>query len=114
MLIQVKTIAHNSSRTRFQLDEKNYAGIVKRGQCDGFLALLDCANPVRWILVPARRAALLLDRPRDLAALQADCDEAFSKACTEEFTHLLSECATRMRNLTYQILRKRALQGERP
>lgn len=111
MLVQVKTSAHRSSSTLFELGIKDFTGIVESGRRQGILALLDCAAPVRWIVVEATRAKALVGRSVTVAMLWADCEQGLSIDCTEEFTQLILRNADVLQTLTYAVLMRRALRG---
>ena len=113
LLVQVKTSAHRFATTQFELSPEDFAGISEGGRREGFVGFLDCAEPVQWILVSAGRAAGWLGRPVYVSTLRAECDEALSEDCTVEFLDLLSAAAGRIRNTTYAVLCRRALNGYR-
>ena len=111
LLIQVKTSKHSSSATEFELSEADFRGISTQGTSEGILAYLDCAEPVNWIVVPNARARRLVGKSVHVATLRADADELFSDECTEVFTEIILNFKDRLGNLTYSILRRRALEG---
>lgn len=111
MLVQVKASKHGSSATMFELAEADLRGISTMSGGEGMLALLDCAAPARWIIVPLRRARGLVGRAVHIATLQAEADSILSDECTEVFAEMILRCESRLANLTYRILRRRALSG---
>jgi hypothetical protein len=112
MLVQVKTCSHTSAATIFEMTEEDVTGITEAGRRAGVLAFLDCAEPVSWSIVPADRAAAMVGRLVHVATLRADSDHALSEDCTEEFLAMIQTIGHRLRNLTYTLLRDRALAGE--
>lgn len=111
--VQVKTAKHGSPATVFQMSSADFQGITcPTGH--GFLAYLDCAEPVRWILVPHARARRLMDRAVHVATLQAECDDQLSSECTGEFVLLIMGIKDQLCLLPYDVLRSRALAGQAP
>jgi hypothetical protein len=112
LLVQVKTAAHRWAESMFEMLSDDFRGISERGRREGFLALLDCAEPVQWLLVSANRASQLIGQPVHISALKADCDAGLSEDCTLEFRTLLSVSAGRILKMTYPTLCRRALKGD--
>lgn len=112
LLIQVKTFWHRSPTSMFELSSEDIAGIRAVGEREGVLAVLDCAVPVRWNVVPADRAASFIGSSVHAATLRADSNQALSADCTEEFISMVMNAGERFRNFTYGVLRRRALRGE--
>lgn len=108
-LVQVKTSIHSSAATLFEMTDQDLKGIEPAGTRRGFLAFLDSAQPVSWIIVPFDRAQLLLGRPVPVATLRADSSENLSLEYTQEFFDVLEKVGDRLHRLTYPILRARAL-----
>jgi hypothetical protein len=112
VIVQVKTVLHSSAGTVFDLSQSDFAGISKLGRRDGFLAVLDCAEPAQWILISSDRAATLLTGPVRIATLVAVREREMSVDCTEEFEQIVRSYASDLRNLSYGLLRDRALQNQ--
>src|SRR5262249_26068637 len=110
ILVQVKTVTHSSASTLFELTQADLAGISKLGRRDGFLAVLDCAEPAQWIIVSSQRAARLIGGPVHISTLAAVSNREVSADCTEEFKELVQSHAHELSNLSYGLLRNRALQ----
>jgi len=110
--VQVKTALHSTTSRQFELAEGDLTGIQSGSGNRGYLAVLDCAPPVAWLLVPEARMRSSVGRAVHIATLQAERDAAFSEDCTECFLDLLAVLGPRLPNLTYRLLAKRALRGE--
>lgn len=111
LLVQVKTVLHSSQWTRFELGPEDLAGITALGRRDGLLAVLDCAEPVQWVVVAADRAKGLVGQIVPLPTIQAISRPEMSSDCTEEFSEMVRTHRERLHNLTYSVLRSRALSG---
>ena len=111
LIVQVKTIWHRSHWTMFDLRSEDLSGISAAGRRDGLLAVLDCAEPAKWIVVAAYRAATLVGQSVHLATLQAISRPELSSDCTEEFSSIIRTQQNRLQTLTYSVLRSRALSG---
>jgi hypothetical protein len=112
LLIQVKTFWHRYPTSVFELSTEDVGGIQATGEREGILAVLDCAVPVRWNVVPADRAASLTGFAIPAATLRADSNRSLSEDCTAEFLGIVLNTGDKLRNLTYRLLRRRALRGE--
>jgi hypothetical protein len=110
--IQVKAVLHSDAGSELTIGPEDYAGIALTGYADGYLAVLDCALPVSWLLIPADRVRLVVARPALLATFRADCQEPLSTECTDVFFELISEAEKRLPLLTFRLLANRALRGE--
>lgn len=109
LLVQVKTTAHRSSATLFQFGSEDISGITAKGRRQGLLAVLDCAQPAQWIVVENERASALVGQQVHLATLQAISNPEVSADCTTEFMEIVTVHEMRILNLTYGIMRVRAL-----
>jgi hypothetical protein len=112
MIVQVKSIQHASHLAGFQLTSADLAGIVPAELTKGYLALLDCADPVSWIIVEHSKACQFVDRPSPMAGLRAAAELQISQDCTEEFTNIILLAKDRLNVLTYPLLVRRALDGK--
>lgn len=113
LLIQVKSILPSRRHRRYTLGTQDLEGIHPPDLgYQGLLALLDCAPPVSWIVVDYHRLCKLGRNPVSLVTLRAMADRQLSLRCTEEFVKLISIHGERLGNLTFHVLRSRALQGE--
>ena len=75
----------------------------------GYLAVLDCALPLAWIVLPHERLKRRGSGPVHLVTLRAMADTELSSLCTQEFAKLLIDNRERLLNLTFHLLRDRAL-----
>lgn len=112
LVVQVKTSSHSWAGSMFEMNSSDFSGIGCAGRREGLLAFLDCAEPVRWIMVRSDRARAFVGRLVHVSTLQAESDEALSEDCTEEFLEIIVELGDRLLNLTYPLLRVRALRQE--
>lgn len=111
-LIQVKTSIHSSSATLFELTLDDLNGIRPTGRNQGLLAFLDSAQPVSWIIVRFERVKALLGRSVHVSSLRADSDQILSECYSDEFFEVLDGVGDRLINLTYPLLRRRAMEGK--
>lgn len=109
--VQVKTVKHGSAATLFELAEADCDGI-SGSSSEGVLALLDCAEPVRWVIVAYERARSLVGRPLHLATLRGNEHQQLSEECSDEFVALVVRSRSQLPLVPYQVLRDRALQGD--
>lgn len=112
LLVQVKTVLHSSAGTVFGLSRHDLAGISKLGRRDGFLAVLDCAEPAQWILVESHRAVPLVTEQVRIATLVAMSDRQMSADCNEEFEEIARSHTADLCNMSYGLLRERALRNQ--
>ena len=108
-LIQVKTLHHRSANALIELSSDDALGVLAIGRRVGWFAVLDCAVPVQWLMIGRKRAMRLIAAPMRLATLRANCDLEFSNECNEHFRQIVSENQARLGNLSYTVLRNRAL-----
>jgi hypothetical protein len=85
------------------------ADITALGRRTGWFAVLDCAAPARWNVVTGRRAGWLLGKPMYVTTLRANSDSVMSSNCNDQFREIVSTNSARLPNLSYTILRNRAL-----
>lgn len=111
VLVQVKSLAHVRSSSQLLVVAEDLAGIACPEEDRGYLAVLDCAVPVSWFVIPEPNARLLVGRPANLATLQADRAEPLSSECSEIFLDLILGLQDRLERLPYALLRERALRG---
>lgn len=109
---QVKAVVHAQLRSQLILTPEDLAGIGSRFGSDGYLAILDCAMPVNWIVIPESRARLFVERPMLIATLQAERIEPLSSECTDVFLDLILEEKGRLEHLPFGIVARRALRAE--
>ena len=109
ILVQVKTVAHRTTRSAIELSSEDVAGIAAMGRRGGWFAVLDCAVPVQWIMIPGKRAAALLGKPLYLATLRAHGEPDMSAECNEHFFQMMGANRSHLFNLRYPVLRSRAL-----
>ena len=110
--IQVKSGKHTGPLSIFQLSSADFAGIPSGEGSKGYLAFLDCAEPVSWSLVEASVARQFLNRSMPIAAVRAARDEQMSRNCTEVFVEIVLSAKDRLSQLTFALLANRALNGE--
>jgi hypothetical protein len=78
----------------------------------GYLALLDCAVPVFWMMLAHDHPILRETTPVRIASLRAAKVDPLSDECTSEFADLVIRYQSRLANLTFRILCGRALRGQ--
>ena len=78
---------------------------------DGYLAFLDCADPVSWHVVRSGVARHLLNRFVAVEGIVAMRDKQFSVECGEVFAVMMVSAKERLSMLTFALLRRRALEG---
>jgi hypothetical protein len=108
-LVQVKSVVHRTANSMIELSTEDVAGITALGRRAGWFAVLDCAAPVRWNVVTGSRAAWLLGKRLYVTTLRANSDAAMSTDCNDGFHEIVSTNSFRLPNLSYSILRNRAL-----
>ena len=74
----------------------------------GYLAVLDIAEPVRWALIEYSRIRRRLGR-WPLATLHALSHRELGRACNAAFAEIIIADAERLPALTFQLLRQRVL-----
>lgn len=112
--IQVKTASHGRSAPDFVLSKHDLNGICsKQPETRGYLAILDCAEPVAWLLVDETRLKRLVGQSLHLATFRAECDTTFSEECTNEFLDIIISNRKKLPSLTFRLLAVRALRGSR-
>jgi hypothetical protein len=109
LLIQVKSTSHRTGNSGIELSSDDLAGVTAMGRRAGWFAMLDCAVPVKWIMLTSDRAGWLLGRPFHLATLQANSDVVMSTECNEHFNQIVAANRAHLQNLSYAVLRNRAL-----
>jgi len=85
---------------------------IHAAQTSGYLALLDCAIPVAWIMLAHEKLDRQGPGPISLVTLRAMSDTKLSRPCTEEFLKLIADNRHRLLNLTFHLMRERALRGQ--
>lgn len=111
-LVQVKSVLHSSAGSGIVLSASDVEGVAAKERVRGYLALLDCAEPVEFVVVPFSRISGYVGRPLQISSVRADRDILLSKECTEEFIDLLWTQRDRLCNLSFPILARRALNGD--
>ena len=74
----------------------------------GYLAVLDIAEPVRWAPIEHSRIRGRLGR-RPLTTLHALADRELARACNDAFAEIISANAERLPALTFHLLCQRVL-----
>lgn len=112
LLVQVKSLLHRSPEHKFEITEDDLRGITPASRTYvGYLALLDCAAPMEWIVVDYDRIRRHLFRPVHTVTLKADSDTQFSRDCTREFVRLIVDSGDRLFDLRYALMCERAIKG---
>jgi hypothetical protein len=111
-IVQVKSALHAGPWSSFQLTSGDLAGIAPSDGTKGFLAFLDCADPVSWLLVDFYAAQQFLNRAMPIAAIQAAQELQMSENCSAEFVDIILSVRDRLNLLTFSLLVRRALAGE--
>lgn len=110
LLIQVKSLHHQFPEHRYTLSSEDLRGITPQAKGDvGYLALLDCASPAEWIFIQEDSVRGHLGRPIHTVTLRADSDRSLSLLCSQEFLRVIVAYKDRLPDMTYALLRKRAL-----
>lgn len=113
LLAQVKAVQARSTHRRFVIGAEDLEGIRPHDRTSiGYLAILDCALPISWVLVDYQRIRRQALSPVSLVTLHAMADSTLSHECTEEFVKLIESHESNLRNLDFHILCSRALKGE--
>ena len=112
LFVQVKSVQHGNPFVAFQLSSADLTGIASAELTTGYLALLDCADPVSWIVVEVSKVSQFLNRSISIAGLRAAEEPQLSKDCTDEFTGMLLAAKDRLSTLTFSLLVRRALAGK--
>ncbi len=110
--IQVKALTHAYANAYLTLAPEDFAGIEAQGDGEGYLAILDCAIPVTWIIIASDRAQRFVTRPTLVTTLQAERAEPLSSECTDVFLELILEERSRLHQLPFAIVAERALRRE--
>ena len=112
MLVQVKSVFHGGPACGLQLSQRELDGIRPASEQEaGYLALLDCAVPVCWVVLDHDHSILQDLASVRIATLRAAKKEPLSEECTSEFADLIIRNQAKLGNLTFGILRARALRG---
>lgn len=113
LFLQVKSVQAKARRQRFALGADDLEGIrPSQSNVIGYLAILDCASPVSWLLVDYHRLRRQELHPVHMVTLHAMANKRLSLQCTEEFVKLVANHQSHLRNLDFHILCNRALKGE--
>lgn len=113
LLLQAKSIHARMRRQGFSLGPEDLEGIhPKDHNTTGYLAILDCAIPVSWLLVDYHMIRRQVARLTHIVSLYAMRNKELSFECTEEFVRLVSNHQSHIRNLDFHILCSRAFRGE--
>lgn len=112
MLVQVKSAKHGGPWSPFSLSEGDLLGITPKDGATGYLAFLDCAEPVSWHIVRSEVAEQLVGRLLAIEGIVAMRDEQLSTDCSEIFAKMVLSARDRLGMLTFQLLARRALAGE--
>ncbi len=112
MLFQIKAVYAKTIRQSFTASNEDLEGIKPIHKSEtGYMAVLECVAPITWILLEYPRICQQ-KFPLNMATLRALADRPLSIECTEEFVELVIRNQLRLRNLSFHILRSRALRGE--
>ena len=117
LLLQVKSVQAKARRQRFALGADDLEGIrppigYLARDTIGYLAILDCAPPVSWLLVDYHRLRRQELHPVHMVTLHAMANKRLSLQCTEEFVELIGNHQSHLRNLDFHILCSRAMRGD--
>lgn len=110
--VQVKTTLHGNRGRNSLFSQDDLQGIKSEGKIVGYLAVLDCAEPVSWILIPENRLHTLVGSAFHIATFRAERTQILSDECTDEFLELVLAHKERLATLTFHILASRAIKGE--
>lgn len=113
LLIQAKSVMSKARRQAFAIEAEDVEGIRPCGSTFvGYLAVLDCALPVSWILVSYQKLCRQGLAPVHMATLCAMADEQLSFECSDEFAKLILNYQSILPKLAFRILSGRALRGD--
>ena len=101
-----------SSRERYHVIKADDADAVapKEHNEQGYLAVLDIAEPIRWAPIEYARVRPRLGR-HPLATLHALAHRELARACNEAFEEIIMADAERLPALTFHLLCQRVLRG---
>ena len=77
----------------------------------GYFCVLDCGPPISWLCVDVASLGHRASGILHMSLLRGYCNKDFSTDCTSQFADLVTGEAKNLRNLTYDQLRREALQG---
>jgi len=111
LLIEIEVTSTTSRHHVIKVDDIQAISTNIPGEI-GMLAVLDCAIPIRWIVIdskvlsPDRKGVILL------TTLQAMSNQSLSRRCTEAFSRLIEAHCIDLPNLTFNLLCSRALRKQ--
>ena len=109
-LVQVKSLHHRYPDHRYKPSTEDLQGVTPQSSDQiGYLALLDCASPVEWIIVDECQLRPHLERLIHTVTLRADSDKELSRLCTDEFNRLIASFGDRLLGMSYALLCERAM-----
>lgn len=113
LLIQVKSVSHNSAPCSLLIHQADLAGIRPSSERQaGYFAILDCATPPAWIMVHYNDIPTHSTQPVNMETLRSCANRDFSRECTDEFTDMVLANKDKLHLLNYRILCSRALSGK--
>lgn len=113
LLIQVKAVQAKMRRQRFVIGANDLEGIRPTGSNDvGYLAIMDCAPPISWVLVDYHILCRQHSSPVHMVTLHAMANRRLSLECTEEFVKLIASHQSHLRDLDFHLICSRALTRE--
>ena len=111
LLIQVK--APSGRQRNFSIDPSDIRGITPSDyRSIGYMALLDCSIPVRWMLIQHSLLTRQCQSSTSFATLHAMADKPISEECTIEFVKLVLLHQNALPNMNFHLLCDRAYRGE--
>lgn len=113
-LFQVKTITHSSAGWSLTIRSEDIEGIHPSGfNKAGYFAVLDCAIPISWLIIEYDQMRRHESHSVPIETIRAATNVELSIECTTVFSELVTQHLEKLHLLTYGILRKRALSGEK-
>ena len=107
--IEVEVVGKD--RITYDLTEADYAHAKPTSAREGYLAILDLHEPVRWHMIRIRSLIRPIVRQYGLSELLTVEDEQLTAACNSEYYDLVTKNAERITWLRFEGIRKRVLQG---
>ena len=109
MAIEVEVVG--SKRNVYSLTDADYFFAKPTLEREGYVAILDLHEPVRWHLVKLRSLVQPIVKRYSLAELITVEDEQLTVDCNQKFHYLIINYAERIAWLRFEGIRKRVLNG---
>jgi len=111
LLIQVKAVS--GRQRKFSIDPSDIQGIKPSDSRSlGYLALLDCSTPIRWMLIEHSLLVRQSQSSTSLVTLRAMANKRISEDCTTEFVNIVLLHQDALCNMSFHLLCDRAYRGD--